>query len=68
MRKGTQFEVKFEADGVLWPIAYFIGAGVSQVDSAGLFLHRIIDALAIRVVADSAITSVGNVKLDARNK
>ena len=68
MRKGTQFEVKFEIDGVLWPGTYFIGAGVSQVDSAGLFLHRIIDALAIRVVADSPITSVGNVKIGCRKQ
>ena len=68
MRKGTKFEVKFEINGALWPGTYFIGAGVSQVDSAGLFLHRIIDALAIRVVADSPITSVGNVKIGCRKQ
>ena len=67
MRKGTQFEVKFEIDGVLWFGTYFIEQ-VSQVDSAGLFLHRIIDALAIRVVADSPITSVGNVKIGCRKQ
>ena len=68
MRNGIQFETKFEVTVALWPGTYFIGAGVSQVDSAGLFLHRIIDALAIRIVADSPITSVGNLKIGCRNK
>ena len=41
---------------------------MSQVDSSGLFLHRIIDAIAIRIVADSPITSVGNVKIGCMNQ
>ena len=63
MIKGIQQELRFNINVALWPGTYFIGAGVSEVDSAGLFLHRIIDAVAIRILTDSPITAIGNVQI-----
>ena len=63
MIKGIEQELRFSINVALWPGTYFIGAGVSEVDSAGLFLHRIIDAVAIRIATESPVTSIGNVQI-----
>jgi len=55
--------ISFNYRGGLWPGYYFIGAGVAEANSSGLFLHRIIDAVAIRIIDDKGITQIGNVDL-----
>ena len=62
-KKDETAEITFSYHGGLWPGFYFVGAGVAEANSAGLFLHRVIDAVAIRIIDQSGVTQIGNVDL-----
>jgi len=56
-------EIIFRFNGGLWPGYYFIGAGICEVDSSGVFLHRVIDKTVIRILDTENILPIGNVDL-----
>ena len=49
--------------GGLWPGLYFIGAGLAQTKSNGIFLHRLIDVTVIRVTDIHQIQPIGDTDL-----
>ena len=48
----------------LWPGYYFIGCGISEMESGGSYLHRVIDSYVIRVESESRLVQVGDTCLD----
>jgi lipopolysaccharide transport system ATP-binding protein len=62
-RKDKNLIVKFKFIGGLWPGYYFIGSGVSEPNSSGVFLHRIIDSSVIHVLDIDFVQPIGNTDL-----
>ena len=60
---GEHKTVTLSFSGGLWPGVYFIGAGIAQTDSTGLFLHRLIDQTVFRVMDTSNVQPIGNTDL-----
>jgi len=65
---GEELSFRFKFQGGLWPGYYFIGAGLSEIDSSeGDFLHRIIDKLVLKVVDIDQVYAIGNTDLTRQN-
>jgi len=58
-----KLSVRFKFQGGLWPGYYFVGAGVSETSSRGMFLHRVIDRLVLRVIDTDLAQPIGNTDL-----
>ena len=56
---GDQWEVVFSFGPGLYPGVYFVGGGVMPKDNTGIFLHRVIDFIAFRVIADTQSDGIG---------
>lgn len=63
LRQGTRWRLMFQFNGGLWPGLYFVGAGITDGQGSGMFLHRRIDHVAIRIVEDGLTTPIGNTSL-----
>ena len=53
------FTMTFHFNSGLLPGLYFIGGGVWQSDSPGDFLHRVVDACALRIMTNTPVKSFG---------
>lgn len=63
---GSRVEVRFEFQCSLAPGFYFVNAGVvGQVDGKNGYLHRVVDALMLRVEPDNHLRFTGLVDLSA---
>lgn len=64
---GDEFEVGFDFECRLLPGAYFLNCGVvGATDGDETYLHRVVDAVAFRVVAEAGSTSTGTVDMGCR--
>jgi len=63
-----QLSISFSFHGGLWPGYYFIGAGITETNSSGSFLHRVIDEIVLRVVDVDLIQPIGNTDLTRAKK
>ncbi len=64
--RGCTAHVKFEFSCLVLPSTYFLTSGVlGTVSGSRIPLHRIVDAIAIRVAAEPEIISVGNFEIGA---
>ena len=61
--KDEIWEIRYSFIGGLWPGLYFIGAGVAEANSSGVFLHRVVDAIVLSVVDTNNIRPIGNTDL-----
>ena len=61
--KDEIWEIRYTFIGGLWPGLYFIGAGVAEANSSGVFLHRVVDAIVLSVVDTNNIRPIGNTDL-----
>ena len=59
-RSAGAHEESFEFVVNLWPGYFFIGCGISEMDSAGGYLHRVIDSYVIQVKSDASLVQVGD--------
>tara|TARA_B100001939_G_scaffold158891_1_gene137305 strand:- start:1285 stop:2592 length:1308 start_codon:yes stop_codon:yes gene_type:complete len=59
------FTMTFPFKSGLLPGLYFIGGGILHSDQRGEFLHRVVDACALRIVADAPVNSFGLCDLSA---
>lgn len=64
IQAGEELELRFCFDARLAPGVYFITAGIKQQHSER-YIHRIVDAVMIRVLGDSSRRTVGFVDLTA---
>ena len=62
---GDQFSLSFHFQGGLLPGLYFVGGGIWRPQEPGTFLHRVVDACALRITADAAPRSFGLCDLQA---
>jgi len=65
-KRNERFSFTFRFHGGLWPGYYFIGAGLSETNSSGSFLHRVIDKEVLRVVDINQVQPIGNTDLTRR--
>jgi lipopolysaccharide transport system ATP-binding protein len=64
---GTRVTVRFEFQCRLFPGMYFLNVGVAgETDGADTYLHRLVDAVAMRVQPDPLRTPSGYVDFDVR--
>jgi len=66
IKKGMCINKRFRFYGGLWPGYYFLGAGVTKVDSQGEFLHRVIDMAVIVIEERDGSEKIGDVDLSRR--
>ncbi len=59
------FSMTFHFNRGLLPGLYFVGGGIWQSDRPGHFLHRVVDARALRITADVAVNGFGLCDLSA---
>jgi len=59
------FTMTFHFNSGLLPGLYFIGGGIWQSDQRGKFLHRVVDACALRITSDAPLRSFGLCDLSA---
>ena len=59
------FTMTFHFNSGLLPGLYFIGGGIWHSDRPGDFLHRVVDACALRVTTDRPVKSFGLCDLSA---
>ena len=59
------FTVTFHFNSGLLPGLYFIGGGIWHSDRPGDFLHRVVDACALRITAGTPVMSFGLCDLSA---
>ena len=59
------FTMTFHFKSGLLPGLYFIGGGISHSDQRGEFLHRVVDACALRIIPDAPLKSFGLCDLSA---
>ena len=57
-------EESFEFLVNLWPGYFFIGCGISEMDSGGGYLHRVIDSYVIQIKSVASLVQVGDTCLD----
>jgi lipopolysaccharide transport system ATP-binding protein len=63
---GSQWQVRFQFSGGLWPGLYFIGGGIlSYGGQERRFIHRVVDFRALRVLDDQLIQAIGTCSLQA---
>lgn len=63
---GSQWQVRFEFKGGLWPGLYFIGGGIlTYAGQERRFVHRVVDFRAMRVLDDHPIQAIGACSLQA---
>lgn len=64
---GTAWTVHYHFQGGLWPGIYFVGAGLlSTLLGERMFLHRIADACALRILDDPSLAVIGGCNLMAQ--
>ena len=63
MRAGESKIISLGFLGGLWPGLYFVGAGLSETKSTGIFLHRLIDEAVMRVVDTHYSQPIGDTDL-----
>ena len=63
MRAGESKMISLGFLGGLWPGLYFVGAGLSETKSTGIFLHRLIDEAVMRVVDTQYSQPIGDTDL-----
>ena len=63
--EGDSFSMTFHFNRGLLPGLYFVGGGIWQSDRPGHFLHRVVDACALRITADAAVNGFGLCDLSA---
>ena len=66
LRKGECKSFSLGFLGALWPGVYFIGSGLSDLNSTGNFLHRIIDDAVIQVTDISSSQPIGDTDLSRK--
>ena len=59
------FTMTFHFRSGLLPGLYFIGGGIWNNDQQGEFLHRVVDACALRIISDAPVKSFGLCDLSA---
>ena len=59
VRPGDQWDVIFSFGPGLYPGIYFVGGGVMPSSQPGVFLHRVIDFTAFRILDDTEADGVG---------
>ena len=59
------FSMTFHFNGGLLPGLYFIGGGIWPSDRPGDFLHRVVDACALRITTEQPVKSFGLCDLSA---
>ena len=59
------FRMTFHFNSGLLPGLYFIGGGIWHSDRPGDFLHRVVDACALRITTDTPVKSFGLCDLSA---
>ena len=59
------FTMTFHFNSGLLPGLYFIGGGIWHSDKRGEFLHRVVDACALRITSDAPLRSFGLCDLSA---
>jgi len=64
-KANTEWEIVFGFGPGLFPGVYFVGGGISPNDQPGVFLHRVIDFIAFRVLDSPECTPVGQCDLSA---
>ena len=62
---GDAFTMTFHFNSGLLPGLYFIGGGIWHSDRPGDFLHRVVDACALRITTDTPVKSFGLCDLSA---
>ena len=63
---GSQWQVRFQFSGGLWPGLYFIGGGIlSYAGQERRFIHRVVDFRALRVLDEQPIQAIGACSLQA---
>ncbi len=62
---GDSFSMTFHFNPGLLPGLYFIGGGIWQNERPGDFLHRVVDACALRITADEPVNCFGMCDLSA---
>ena len=63
VKKGETIEKRFKIRGAMWPGLYFIGAGLSNTEEKGVFLHRVIDDQSIKIRNTMFEVKVGDTKI-----
>ena len=62
---GDQFRFTFHVQAGLLPGLYFVGGGIWHRDQPKQFLHRVVDACALRISSDTPVRSFGICNLQA---
>ncbi|QNI52697.1 ABC-type lipopolysaccharide transport system/ ATPase component [Synechococcus sp. BIOS-E4-1] len=62
---GDTFSMTFHFNGGLLPGLYFIGGGIWPSDRPGDFLHRVVDACALRITTEQPVKGFGLCDLSA---
>lgn len=62
MSSNKEWEIVFSFTGSLWPGLYFISCGLLsyETDAGGEYLHRIVDAYALRIFSNDKYVEIGN--------
>ena len=66
MEKGYTYRIHIRMKNSLWPGIYFVGIGLTDAESKGEFIHRVIDAAGIRVISRRSEAMIGETKCDGK--
>lgn len=59
VQAGDRWTIRFSFRGGLWPGMYFVGGGIWVPGDSNLFLHRVVDFRALRILANGQIIAIG---------